>query len=102
MQRDIYKYRDGTRYIRTKKDSAEKAIKANPELKYFLVGSNTNSFHFHGGWHLAHWPQSLRSNRARLGYDYNLEMAYKQFAYYLEPELGRYPVYYVEQEIIWH
>ena len=83
-------------YVRTRKDIAKKRILAGK--RFFLVGSNVNTFHFHEGWYLA--THSFHKSDYS---EYNYDMAsdfindlYDNFALNLEKELGRYPVFYVE------
>ena len=95
----IYK---GSAYKRTPKNIALKQIEENIERKFFLVGSNVNQFHFHGGWFLAMPPTCFREvvdNDNPYIHDTGIESVkryYNNFAYYLERELGRYPVFYIE------
>jgi len=101
MRKDAYTYK-GVTYKATKKDVAQKAIQSNFKLRYFLVGSNVNQSHFHTGWFLATHPQSVEGIlKERDGMDTDIPHAiknlYNSFNFYLESELGRYPMYYVEQ-----
>ena len=102
MRKDIYKYK-GISFKPVKKDIAEKMIIANPNRKFFMVGSNVNQFHFHKGWHLATHIDSLLEFSKRHESELNdndfsegLKKSYNAMSFYLDPELGRYPIYYVE------
>ena len=102
MRKDIYKYR-GISFKPVKKDVAEKMIIANPNRKFFMVGSNVNQFHFHQGWFLATNVDNLfefiERHSSEIGladFSKGLKKSYNAMSFYLEPELGRYPIYYVE------
>mgnify|MGYP001419199722 CR=1 FL=1 len=102
MRKDIYKYK-GISFKPVKKDVAEKMIIANPNRKFFMVGSNVNQFHFHKGWFLATHIDTLLVFNKRHSFEIDNEDFFKGFkksynamSFYLEPELGRYPIYYVE------
>ena len=72
---------------------------ANHNLRFFIVGSNVNRFNFHSGWYLATFITSLEEYCNRyycLKTLDTLKKRYNEFNFYLDPELGRYPVYYVE------
>ena len=89
----------GLQFKRTRRDIAQKAILANPLRQFFIVGSNVNYSHFHSGWRLALHAESLQELCARNAEPMEREILNKQynaFKFYLEPELGRYPVYYLE------
>lgn len=85
MRDHSYKY-EGRTYKRTRKDKALRLIREGKY--YFLVGANVNDFHFHGGWHLATFPKTSDGSEA-------IETL-NAFNFYLDPELGKYPVFYVE------
>lgn len=95
---------NGINYIRTPKNVAQKRIANNDNLKYFLVGSNVNTHHFHSGWTLAAHPKKLDSLTLALFASPNdtkldvLTKEYNSFKFNLDNELGRYPVYYVEKQ----
>lgn len=85
MRKHEYKF-EGKVFKRTAKNHAYKLIEQGKQ--YFLVGANVNDFHFHSGWHLATFPTKSDIEEA--------EKMYNGFACYLERELGRYPIFYVE------
>lgn len=90
MYKHTYIHKEtGIKFKRTKKDVALRQLKDNPKLKFFIVGCNVNESHFHNRWHLATGIYKGCSNIDAL-------FIYNQFKYYLEPELGHYPVFYVE------
>ena len=96
MYKHLYQY-EGKTYRRTRKDVAEREILKGKS--FFLVGSNVNSLHFHGGWHLATIPTNIdRLNDPLHGilYEPVVQTYYRNFSFFLEPELGRYPVFYIE------
>lgn len=92
---------NGIRYKRTKKDVAERKILADPKKRFFLVGNRVGDIHFHKGWCLATIPENLFTVRTHvqgiLDDDILLRSEFNSFNFYLDPELGRYPVYYVQQ-----
>lgn len=89
----LYKY-NGITYKRTRKDIAFKQLTNDPARMFFIVGCNVNDMHFHAGWLLATHPTCL--NELKDKYNASLEHYFNHFSFYLEPELGRYPVIYVE------
>ena len=79
---------EGVIYKRYSIRHASQKLAKNPSLKWFLVGSNINEFHFFSGWNLAY----ISSDGAR---EAGILQLAKEFGYYLEPELGR-SIAYVE------
>ncbi len=68
-------------HIKVNAAQVRKLLASGQGVSGFMVGSNVTSFHFFGGWHLAHTFEetSLADFETRLN----------AFAFYLEPELGR-------------
>jgi len=56
----------------------------NAGVPLVMVGSNVNSFHFFGGWGLAH-----HVNTAKASQEKSFDSYANSFGFYLEPELGR-------------
>ena len=100
MRNDTYIF-NGVNYKATRKDVAQKAIQENPTRKYFLVGDKVSQAHFHAGWHIASHPQTINDIlEDRKGMETDIpkciQNQYNSFNYYLDPELGKYPLYYVQ------
>ena len=90
MQRIIH---NGITFQRTAKNVALRRIAANGALKFFIVGCNVNARNFFHNWMLA----SSVMTREHLDNEYcKVQDFYNSFAFYLEPELGRYPIFYIE------
>ena len=91
MIKDIYQH-EGITYRRTNKVSALKLIQ---DGKYFfIVGSNVNQAHFHAGHWCALHPHKIGLDNIQ---SINDVISLKNsFEFYLESELGRYSVFYVE------
>lgn len=98
--------KDGKVFKRTRKDIALKQIEKGKS--FFIAGSNVNELHFHSGWHLATHIEKIESidtektehsthNYGKLLCIDDVKRMYNSFNYYLDRELGRYPVFYVEQ-----
>jgi hypothetical protein len=104
MRDHVYQY-EGKSFKRTRKDIALKAIEKGKS--FFIVGCNVNPFHFHKGWFIASHVKMLKpfsSSREQHRFDFSdltsiedVKRLYNSFAYHLDSELGRYPVFYVEQ-----
>jgi thioredoxin reductase (NADPH) len=58
-----------------------------------IVGSNVNSFHFFGGWHLAYTVDPSEER-----YKDQYDVVVNSFNAHLEPELGRRASFFVEQK----
>lgn len=96
MIKDNYVYK-GMTFKRVSKNYAFNVLNKNPDLKFFLVGSNVNHSHFHSGWVCASPVFCKKDIIEELFFSENpIEAIYYNFNYYLEPELGRYPVFYVQ------
>jgi hypothetical protein len=96
MTRWISDYTDssGTVYVRTRRDVAARRLNKDKTLRFFLVGCDVRPFHFFGGWGLACGPDTLSDIESREG---TLDLLYNNINHYLDRELGRYPVFYVEE-----
>jgi hypothetical protein len=100
MRNDIYTHK-GKRYKATRKDVAQKAILANENRHFFLVGDKASQTNFHANWFVASHPTTLaaiRKEREGMETDiaHCLSNLYNSACYYLDPELGKYPLYYLE------
>lgn len=98
MKANIYTW-SGIRFAQTRKDVAQRAILANPNRRFFIVGNKTNPSHFHSGWQLATHVDTVSefSKRHLVECDQSyLDKQYNSFNFYLEPELGDRPIYYLE------
>ncbi len=60
-------------------------------IDVIIAGDNVNHYHILDGWHLG-----LRVNRSDDD-DATFEQRLNNFLFYLEPELGRYAVFYVNR-----
>ena len=86
---------EGVSYKRTAKNIAFRQLEYDPNRRFFLVGSNVNEYNFHSGWGLATLPTS--KTEIEQNYSEKITTLYNEFAFHLERELGRAPVFYVER-----
>jgi hypothetical protein len=91
-----YYHHEGIMYTRTPKNIAYRLIAKG--ARYFLVGSNVNTLHFHSGWYLASHPCTVAERVETYGEEADTSALghYTNFGWYLDKELGKYPVFYVE------
>lgn len=73
---------DGITYRRISVYLAAKALAKDPTLRWFVIGSNINEFHFFSGWQLAHIP-SHDMREAGIAY------CAQQWDWYNDRALGR-------------
>ena len=78
-------------YIAIDKPSAKRAFDAG--LAVTICGSNVNSFHVFGGWGLGCTIDKAK-HEGEYGNDFDAIL--NNFLFYLDPELGRYAVFYVK------
>lgn len=74
-------------YIAIDRPSAKLAFEA--DLPVTIAGNNVNSYHIFSGWYLGCTIDRVRC-------DESFESIVRNFCWFLEPELGRYPVFYVQ------
>ena len=74
-------------YVAVDKREAKKAFDAGYDVT--VAGNNVNSFHVFGGWHLG----CTINNKE----DADWQRHINAFLFYLDRELGSYPVFYVNK-----
>jgi hypothetical protein len=74
-------------YIKVSRAQVERLLNSGQSVRGFMVGNNVNTFHFFGGWHLAHTFEE--SNLA------DFQSRCNSFHFYLELELGRRAAFYI-------
>jgi hypothetical protein len=66
----------------------------NKQIEIAVCGNNVNAFHVFGGWHLGYTPS------AECMIESTFDDMLNNFLFYLDAELGRYPVFYTKRENI--
>lgn len=79
-------------YVAIDKPSAKLAFDAG--LDVTIAGNNVNSYHIFNGWYLGH---TINKARHEGEHGNNFEDIVSNFMYYLDSELGRYPVFYIKK-----
>jgi hypothetical protein len=62
------------------------------QIEFTIAGNNINSFHIFNGWYLGYTP-SLEAMTEQ-----TFDALLNNWIFYLDPELGSYPVFYVSKE----
>ena len=80
-------------YVAVNRPLAEQAYERDVEVT--LVGSNVNSFHVFGGWHLGCTVQKSKvDEQTNFG---SFDSLVNNFLFYLDSELGKYARFYVKR-----
>ena len=66
----------------------------NKGVSIVLAGNNVNNYHIFNGWHLG---CTIEENQKDIQ---SFEQLVNSFMFYLDNELGKYPVFYVKREDI--
>lgn len=75
-------------YVAVRRPDAKALFDAGQEV--VVAGNNVNSYHVFNGWVLSF---VLRAGQP-------FETQIDSFMFYLEPELGKYPVFYVKADVL--
>lgn len=86
-------------YVAVTKQLAE--LLYNQDVTVTMCGNNVNSYHVFEGWCLG-YTFNKRGITERSAYEWTFTRIVNNFMFYLEKELGTYPVFYVQSTGVKH